>query len=128
MVIDCRVFYQRQNLQHLRGLESVDRIFKSITFSLFGSYDFIHLKNGSILMRSYGERVSTDSYASFYGYILINSNGSVRHSTPKLRTTGTINSSFNNAPLFGKRNTDPTALNQYLYTQGANSDRSRLNF
>lgn len=107
---------------------SVDRIFTEITNNVFGFYDFIPLKNGSILMRSYGQK---DNYSnSFYGYILINSNGNVRHSTPKLRTTGTISGNFNDEPTFGvlNINTDPTSLNQYLYTQGANSDRSRLNF
>lgn len=99
-------------------------------------YRFISLKNGNLLMSAYG-RSGTQGfpvYNPFYGYILINSSGNILHITNKLRVTGTIDTSnsFNTFqsyhPTFIALNTDPTSLNQYLYTQGANSDRSRLNF
>lgn len=110
---------------------SVDRIFVRGD-NFFGFYDFIPLKNGNILMRSYGNLVSSISrFNPFYGYILINLNGTVLHVTPKLRTTGTIDTTnfFNNGYVpFFIFNSDPTSLSRYLYTQGANSDRSRLNF
>ncbi len=135
------------------GIEawSVDRIIgrnKDYDFtseSVVYQHDFVSMKNGNLLIRcgvrfddvvvgnNQGE--SYNGYLPFYGYILISSTGQILHETPKLRFTGAMNNSINIDLLDSDVDfnvTDPayqgTPFNQYLYTQGANSDRSRLNF
>lgn len=127
---------------------SIDRITKEVRVDTnpfrgsIGEFDYIPLKNGNLLIRVYGRfffplNSATTFYSPFHGYVLINSSGSIIQSIPKFRITGSIsvNNLFNNQVAFassvgvvGSDAFDPTSLNQYLYTQGANSDRSRLNF
>jgi hypothetical protein len=99
-------------------------------------YRFISLKNGNLLISAYGRSgtVGNPVYNPFYGHMLINSSGSILYITNTLRVTGTIddhdslNTFQSYHPTFVSLNSDASPLSEYLYTQGANSDRSRLNF
>lgn len=130
---------------------SVDRIIgrnKERDFTSEGvvyQHDLVSMKNGNLLIRcgvrfddvQQGDQIdeSYNGYLPFYGYILISSTGQILHETPKLRFTGTMDGNTNVNLLDSDVDfnvTDPayqgTPFNQYLYTQGSNSDRSRLNF
>ena len=88
----------------------------------YAYYRFISLKNGNLFVSVYSSRIL------FQGYMVVNSNGAIRYITDNLRVTGTINTERNGPFSSYHSFTDPTSFNRYLYTQGANSDRSRLNF
>ena len=114
------------------------------------SYQYIALKNDTLLVKvslvnarigthAGGGRVgvSDESGIQFYGYIRVLSNGS-SFIPSQIRITGNISSYSIAKAVFGGLNLEKYlvtnsssqvfSLNEYLYTQGANSDRSRLNF
>ena len=114
-------------------------------------YKYIPMKNGNLFIQcnvsytfqdAHQDGFTNNGFTPFFGYILISSTGQILHLTDHIRfLTDKFNQ--NNFPNFNSiasliESEDEHAVNgsqykgdfitQYLYTQGSNSDRSRLNF
>ena len=111
-------------------------------------YKYIPMKNGNLLVQcnvsytfqqGHQEGFTSRGFTPFFGYILISPTGQILHLTDHIRFTQDFPSfdSISNLIVpedeYNINSFQPISyrgdfITQYLYTQGANSDRSRLNF